>query len=150
MCGAPGGAYDEAAGLALRARLGIDAEDAEAGGGSGFSGSCGRRQCVEQLTTLLDQGLSDAVAEDAVAADADEAVWQDVAQEAAAESRRVELGGLDAIAVFAVAIAEGDGVPVVADETAVGDGDPARVTSEVLDDLLGSCEWPAQVDVPGS
>ena len=42
-CGAPGGAYDEAAGVALRAQLGIDAEDAEAGGGSGFSGSCGRR-----------------------------------------------------------------------------------------------------------
>jgi hypothetical protein len=72
-----------------------------------------------------------------------------VAQEAAAEGLGLELLDLHAITVFAVAIAEGDGVPVVADQTAVGDGDPARVASEVSDDLEGSGEGPAHIDVPG-
>ena len=83
-CGAPGGAYHEAAVVALGAELGI--------------------------------------AEDPVAPDADEAVWQDVAQEAAAEPRPVELLGFDVITVFAVAIAEDDRVPVVAGETAFSGG----------------------------
>ena len=107
-----------------------------------------RRIDPQEFATLREQRLADAIGEQAVAPDADEALGQNVLQEAPAEGGRIELGELAAVAVRAVTVAEDDGVSVVADQALVGDRDLARVAGEVVDDLLGATERAADVDVP--
>ena len=107
-----------------------------------------RRIDPQEFATLREQRLADAIGEQAVAPDADEALGQNVLQEAPAEGGRIELGGLAAVAVRAVTVAEDDGLSVVADQALVGDRDLARVAGEVVDDLLGATERASDVDVP--
>ena len=71
-------------------------------------------------------------------------------EERPAEAERVELGGLDAVVVPAIAVSEEDGLTVVGDEAVFGDRDLADIASEVADHLLGAAEGVADVDVPGA
>jgi hypothetical protein len=82
------------------------------------------------------------------ASDAYEARRQDVVEEAPGEGTGVDADAKRAPVVLRVATAEGDVVAVVVEQATVGDGDPAGVACEVLDDLLGSGEWAPDVDVP--
>jgi hypothetical protein len=135
-----------AIGTALR----IPLEDAEAGGASGLTLRSEKlwRIGVEGLSCGEESLFANAVGEDAVASDAYEARGQDVVEEAPGEGTGVDADAKRAAVVLRVATAEGDVVAVVVEQAAVGDGDPAGVACEVLDDLLGSGEWAADVDVP--
>jgi hypothetical protein len=69
-------------------------------------------------------------------------------EESLSEDRALEREELLPVGVGAIAPAEGDAVAVVADEPAIGDGDPAGVAGEVTDDVLGAEERSSDVDVP--
>jgi hypothetical protein len=97
---------------------------------------------------VLEEGLAEAVAEKTVSADANESGGQDVLQKRLAEGQHAQLGGLDAVSVFAIAVLKADSLAVVAEQTLVADGDLAQVTGEVSDHLLGTAEGSADVDVP--
>ena len=91
-----------------------------------------------------------AVGEQAVVADAVEALGQHVQEEPADElvggerHRLPAFGSVDAI----VLPAEGDAVVVGRDETAIGDGDAVGVAREIAQHLLGSGERVLGVDHP--
>ena len=149
-CGAPGVADDQTSDLAGGAAFGFEAEESAEGGGAGLTWGCEEEGGIgpEELPTPFEEGLSDAVAEEAVSADADEAVREDVLEEEAAERGGVEPSVLEAVAITPVAVLEADGVTVVGEEAVVGDGDFADVPGEVVDDLLGTAEGATDVDLP--
>jgi hypothetical protein len=68
---------------------------------------------AEGLPAAVEERLAHAVGEQAVAPDADEAGGQDVLQEGLAEGQRIELCGLDAVTVPAVAVTEEDVLAIV-------------------------------------
>ena len=96
----------------------------------------------EQLPDPGDIGRTVAVSEEAIVANAVLAFWQDVDQEPADElCRRQRHGGEAACAFKAVILdLEGDAVLIKADQSAVGYRDPVRVTRQVCQHSLWSCE----------
>jgi hypothetical protein len=79
------------------------------------------------------QVRSPARSQQAVVANADEAIGQDVLEEEAGELVTAEGSELGLVAVLAVLVAEDDGVAVVVDDAGVGDGDAMDVAGQVLD-----------------
>ncbi len=108
------------------------------------------RRDLEQLAETGDVVAASAVGEQAVVADAVEALGQHVDEEAADELVRCERHGLVALVPFApvVLVLEGDAVVVEGDEAAVGDGDAVGVAGEIGEYGLGSGEGALGVDDP--
>src|SRR5580704_16811598 len=105
----------------------------------------------KQLTDTLDILGAGLTGEEAVVADAVEARWQDMHQEAADELAGIErhhpvvsLGAVTAI----ILPREGDALVVGRDQAAVGDGDAVGVARKIAQDLLRSPEWTLGIDDP--
>ena len=119
-------------------------------GGVGVGGIALRLRCVEQLAGSRDVVGAPGAGEQAVVADAVEAVRQDVDEEAADELACGEghhLGPLAALGAIVLPL-EGDALAVERDEAAVGDGDAVGVAGEVGQNRLGSSERTLAVDDP--
>lgn len=104
---------------------------------------------MERISARCESLLTHTVAEDAVAPDAHEAVGQHMPKVALQESHAVQAYRNVTFAALRVTTPERDDVSVVRNQSAIRDGDPSCVSGEVLDHLLGSCEGPSYVDVPG-
>jgi hypothetical protein len=105
----------------------------------------------KQLTDTLDILGAGLTGEEAVVADAVEARWQDMHQEAADELACIErhhpvvsLGAVKAI----ILPLEGDALVVGRDQAAVGDRDAVGVARKISQDLLRSPEWTLGIDDP--
>ena len=90
-----------------------------------------------------------AIGEEAIVADAVEAVWQAVDEEAADELVRIERHQPGRVAVTIVAPPEGYAGLVGADQAAVGDGDPVGVAADIGEDMFGRAERRLGIDDPG-
>src|SRR5450631_1536973 len=102
----------------------------------------------EQCACEGKQLFTEAIGQDAVAADAHEAFWQHVEKEAAQEVHCVE--GHDALlaAVGIIAPSEADAIPVEGGDAVVGDGHAMGVAAEVAQNMFGATEGRLGVDVP--
>src|SRR5260221_11882574 len=127
---------DHAAAAAWASRLaGID------GGG----GRLAFRLCnSEQLTGVCDVVGARAFGEQGVVADAVQAFWQHVGEEAADELVCGERHALVSIAALDAVVLplEGNAVLVEGDQATVGDGNAVGVTRQIGEHRLGSTEWP--------
>ena len=105
---------------------------------------------TEQLAGACDVVGAGDLGEQAVVADAVEALGQDVDEEAANELVCCECHHLVAIGAFdpIVLIFEADIVFVERDQPAVGDGDAMGVAGQISQYRLGSGEGPFAIDVP--
>ena len=105
---------------------------------------------TEQLAGAFDVVGAGGLGEQAVVADAVEALGQDVDEEAADELVCCERHNLIAIGCFEpiVLVFEADSVFVERDQPAVGDGDAMGVAGQISQYRLGSGEGPFAVDVP--
>jgi len=114
--------------------------------GRGWDGP--RRGRGEQAPAEVELGGAMAIGEEAVVADAMEAVGEGMQQEAADEL--VDLQGHDlGLVVMAIIFpAEGDLIVVDIDEAAVGDGDAMGVAPEIGQDLLWTAERRLGIDDP--
>ncbi len=110
----------------------------------GSIGSCEQLACSRDVLGTLAAG------EQAVVADAMEARWQHMDQEAADELAGCERHHLVALAAFdpVVLPLEGDVLVVERDQAAVGDGDAMSVAREIAQHFLGSAEWAFAIDHP--
>ena len=98
-----------------------DVHEELAGRRVGRGGHFGRK--AEELSAAGEAGASAAVDEDAAVADALAALGEGVEEKAAEELLGGHGGGLDAVLVAAVAVAEGDAAVFDGEEAVVGDGD---------------------------
>jgi hypothetical protein len=105
----------------------------------------------EQLADTCDIAGTGLAREEAVVADAVEARWQDVHQEAADELVGIErhdlvvsLGPFEAV----ILPLEGNAVVVERDQAAVGDGNTVGIAGEVAQNFLGSAEGSFAVNHP--
>ncbi len=103
---------------------------------------------AEQVATTGELLCALAIAEEAVVADAMEALGEDMQQEAADKLVGRDGHDLLATAVPIVLPAETNGAIIDVDEAIVGDGDAVRVAADVIEDLLGSGEGRLGVDHP--
>ncbi len=92
--------------------------------------------------------LPTAVGENAVMADAHEAVGQDMLQEAADEFAMLELHDFVLVVVAVVFVAEAYMLVIAVDETVVIHRDLVSVAGEVVDDGLGTLDVGLGVDHP--
>ena len=110
----------------------------------------GRQRSWRQERTALSEGrAASPIGEHAEVADADEAVWHDMEEEATEEFVAIEVHDLDAVAVGVVAPAEADTAIGDGDEPLVGDGDTVRVAAEIGEYMFGAGEGRLAVDDPG-
>src|SRR5690348_17603395 len=120
----------------------------------GIDGGSGRlafRFCSgEQLTDACDVVGASSFGEQAVVADAMQAFWQHVDEEAADELEGPERHLLVSIAALDVVILplEGDALLVEADQAAVGDGDAVGVARQIGQHRLRATERPLCIDDP--
>jgi len=105
---------------------------------------------TEQLAGAIDVVGAGGLGEQAVVADAVQALGQDVDEEAADELVCCERHHLVAIGAFEpiVLVFEADSVFVERDQPAVGDGDAVGVAGQIRQYRLGSGEGAFAVDVP--
>jgi hypothetical protein len=89
-----------------------------------------------------------AVGEQAEVADLDEATRQNVKQKATDELNRIEAHPLDAVVVSGVAPFKMHLPVVQVQESAIGDGNPMSVASQVLEHILGTAERCLGLDDP--
>jgi len=89
-----------------------------------------------------------AVGEEAEVADADEAAWEQVQQEAAEELVGGQAHDAPPVAMSGVSPAEADLAVSEADQPAVGDADAMGIRAEIAQRVLGSAEGPLGVDDP--
>src|ERR1700676_430826 len=110
----------------------------------------GRRCHGEQFPGSRDIGLAGGTGEQAVMANAVEAVWQDMEQETAGELMRRERHHALPLRTIAavVVVAEGDTGLVVGDQTLIGDGDPVGVAREIGEHHFWAGERRLGVDHP--
>src|SRR5215470_2701028 len=96
----------------------------------------------KQLSRPRDVLAPLAAGEQAVVADAVEAVWQDVDEEATDELVGIECHRLVSIAAFdpVVLPPEGDAIPVACDQAAVGDGNTVGIAREIGQHGPGAAE----------
>ena len=109
------------------------------------------RCCVcprQRLADLLQLFTSTAVGEEAVVADAHEAVGQDVEQEAAEEFLWTEGHGFASVMVLVVGVAEGDMVLGVFKDSTVADGGFVGVAGQVAQHLRRVVQVGFTVDDP--
>ena len=106
---------------------------------SGLSASGSRLFCCgcQQSAAQVELGGAMAVGEEAIVADAMEAVGQGVQEEAADELVGVERHDLRPAAMAIVPPAERDAFVVHADQAGIGDGDAMGVAAEIGQYLLG-------------
>jgi len=90
----------------------------------------------QQLPDAREPCPAAAIGEETIVADAVETVGQAVQQEAADELAHVERHQLGRVAMPIVALAEGHGRRIGADQTAVGDGDAVGVAAEIGKDMF--------------
>ena len=102
------------------------------------------QQCSRQRQKLS----TEAVGEQAEVADAHEAFWQHVKEEAAQELRSLESHGTLPAAMGIVLPSEGDLLAVESDQAVVGDGDAVGVTAEIAQHLRGSAHGLLGIDHP--
>ncbi len=117
----------------------------------GGSGGPALRLCnSEQLTGACDVAGASAFGEQAVVADAVEAAWQHVDEEAADEFVGGERHALVAIAALDAVVLplEGDAALVAGDQAAVGDGDAVGVTRQIGQYRFRAAERTLCVDDP--
>jgi hypothetical protein len=88
------------------------------------------------------------VSEEAEVADADEAAWEQVQQEAAQELVDRQLHDALAVAMGGVSPAKGHLSVIKCEESAVGDGDAMGVCSEVAEHMFWSAKGWLGVDDP--
>ena len=88
------------------------------------------------------------VGEEAEVADAHEAAWQQVEQEAAQELVDRQSQQTLLVGVRGISPAEGDVVLLQGDQSAVGDGDAVSVTAEIAQRVLRSAEGRLGIDDP--
>ena len=105
---------------------------------------------TEQLASAFDVVGAGGLGEQAVVADAVQALGQDVDEEAADELVGCERHHLVAIGAFEpiVLVFEADSVFVEREQPAIGDGDTVGVAGQISQYRLGSGEGPFAVDVP--
>jgi hypothetical protein len=99
----------------------------------------GWRHAVERALAAGEQPGAGSVGEEAVVADADEALREDVEEEAADELRQRKGEGSHSPAAV-VLVAEGHRLVIDVQESMVGEGDAVGVAGEVLEDVLGAVE----------
>ena len=104
--------------------------------------------CVEMHSAKGECPSAIAVGEQAEVADPDEALGQDVEQEAADEFDGIEGHDLDAVIVFGVAPAKAHLAVNEIQKPAVGDGDAVSIAGQVLQHMLGSAEGWLGIDDP--
>ena len=97
---------------------------------------------------MAQSGPAASIGEEAIVADAVEAVGQAVQQEATDELVRIERHQPGRVAVTIIAPAEGYAGLVGADQATVGDGDPVGIAAEIGEDLLGRAERRLGIDDP--
>ena len=102
---------------------------------------------AERATAAREQSCAAAVGEKPVVADTDEALGQDVQQEAAGELTEWEREGPRA-ATAVVLVAEGDGLVIHMEQAMVRDRDAVGVAGEILEHALGALEGRLGVDHP--
>src|SRR5579863_5363007 len=102
------------------------------------------QQCARQGQQLF----AEAVGQQAIAADADEAFWQNMQEEAAEEVHGVESHDALLAAVGIIAPEEADALPVEGGDAVVADGHAVGVAAEVAQHMLGSAEGRLSMDVP--
>ena len=115
-----------------------------------------RRGSGKRIATIggeqfLRQGkalFAEAVGEQSVVADAHEAFWQHVEEEAAQELSSLELHDAPPAAVGIILPAEADVLSVEADQTVVGDSDAMGVAAEIAQHLFRTAEGRSYVDDP--
>lgn len=113
---------------------------------SGLRG--GDRGHFQELAALLKLLLPVMIAQEPIVADTVKAGRQNVQQEAADELLGREGRGLVSIAVAVVLPLEGDVSVLDVEQAVVGDGDAVSVPSDVIENLLGTCEGRFRVDHP--
>ncbi len=102
-------------------------------------GDGSRLRVTEGAAATREQASSAGVGEEPVVADADEALGEDVKQEAASELGQRKRKGPDSPAPV-ILVAEGDGLVIDVQEPMVRDRDPVGVTGEVLEHVFGVFE----------
>ena len=117
------------------------------GGGGRFGGRWGCHG--ERLTTLGQLAGACARGEEAEIADADEALREDVHEEAAEKFIGLERERAHHTAVPVVLPPKRDGVGGDVDEPVVGDGDAVRVARQVVEDVRRAAEGRSRIDNPG-
>ena len=119
------------------------------GGRVGLLVGGGRRSDAEQLAAAGQLLLLDAVGQQAVMPDAEEAVWKHVLEEAVDEFLGRKDIRLQAVAIAAVPVVVAD-LPVLASEDAVvADRNAMRVAAEVVQELARPGKRGLGVDHPG-
>src|ERR1039457_4289761 len=104
--------------------------------------------CSEQCSCQWQKLFTEAIRQQAVAADAHETFGQYVQEEAAEEVHRVQSHDALLAAVGIIAPAEADALPVESGDAVVGDGHAVGVAAEVAQDMFGAAEGRLGVDVP--
>src|SRR6267154_554135 len=104
--------------------------------------------CAEQRAATQQRCGSSAVGEETEVPDADQALGQDVDEEASQELVRRDGHDLLLAACGVVLPAEGDSVLLEGDKTMVGDGDAVSVASQVMENMLCSAERWLGIDDP--
>ena len=102
----------------------------------------------EQGARQGQQLFAEAVRQQAVVADAHEAFWQHVQEEAAQELYRVEGHDTLLAAVRIVPPAEADVLSVESGEAVIADGHAVGVAAEIAEDMFGTAERRLGIDVP--
>ena len=92
--------------------------------------------------------FAEAVGQQAVVADAHEAFWQHVEEEAAQKLGCLELHDASPAAVGVILPAESDVLSVEADKAVVGDGDAMGVAAEITQHMFRTAEGWSYVDDP--
>ena len=105
-------------------------------------------RALEQTEAERQQGGTLAVGEEAEVADADEAAWQQVQQEAAQELIGGQAHDALPVAVGGVSPAEADLAVGEGDQPAVGDADAVGVGAEIAQGMFRSAEGTLGVDHP--
>jgi hypothetical protein len=113
--------------LADRAALEVEPGEAQHEGLGRLRGRGGRRRLGQEGAALGELDRAVAVGQQAEVADADEAVGDDMEQEAAKELGDVELNNLHAVAIGVVAPAEADAAVGEGDEALIGERDTVGV-----------------------
>jgi hypothetical protein len=112
-------------------------------GGLGIDGIGRSERCIEKRAAEIELLGAMAVGEQAIVANAMEAVRQDVKQEAADEFAGAEPHDLEFVAAIVAAVvlpSEADVIGVKLDQAAVGDSQAMGIAGEIIEHLLGSAE----------